>query len=90
MFGYYYIGQVRNKTNHAAAGKSDKTELLKDNSKETEKMTMVLEALNYFVDRYESLLTGLDNADYIRRDINYGRMKARAGELKDEYRNRKK
>ena len=83
LFGYYYIGQVRNKTNHADTRKSDKIELVNDDRKETEKMTMVLEALNYFIDKYEALLTGLDNAGYIRRDVNYSRMKARAGELKE-------
>ena len=51
---------------------------------------MVLDALNYFIDKYEALLTCLDNAGYIRRDVNYSRMKARAGELKDERYNRKK
>ena len=90
LFGYYYIGHVRNKTNHAETRKSDKIELVNDDNKETEKMTMVLEALNYFIDKYEALLTCLDNDGYIRRDVNYGRMKARAGELKDERYNRKK
>ena len=53
-------------------------------------VSMVLDALNYFIDKYEVLLTCLDNAGYIRRDVNYSRMKARAGELKDERYNRKK
>lgn len=65
LFAYYYLGDVRNATNHAADEFSGFASIM-DDSDVSERMTMISQAVEYFIHCYEEmtkLLAGRDKED---------------------------
>jgi hypothetical protein len=65
LFAYYYLGDVRNATNHAQDEFSGFASIM-DDSDVSERMTMISQAVEYFIHCYEEmtkLLAGRDKKD---------------------------
>lgn len=61
LFAYYYIGNVRNLTNHAENAGGDEIELFPDITENIQKMKLVNEAILYFIQKYEAVVHTLDD-----------------------------
>lgn len=81
IFSYMHIGRIRNQTNHAEERAEDDGKLFHDDKDPSEKLVMIRESIQYFIQSYETVLEKISGKEPAVVRISSGEVKAAARRL---------